>query len=140
VGALIMTHGDDDGLRVPPAVAPQQVVILPMLRDNDGDAELLGYCEALRAKLASEQVLGEPIRVLLDTRPGKAAAKRWDWVRRGAPIVVEVGPRDMEGGKVTVLRRDRLWGSDAKPDFTVLDRDVAARTIPGLLVDIQKGL
>lgn len=140
VGALIMTHGDDDGLRVPPAVAPQQVVILPMLRDNDGDAELLGYCEALRSKLASEQVLGEPIRVLLDSRPGKAAAKRWDWVRRGAPIIVEVGQRDMDNGKVTVLRRDRLWGSDAKPDFAVLDREVAARTIPGLLVDIQKGL
>src|SRR5690606_20433035 len=129
-----------DGLRVPPAVAPQQVVILPMLRDNDGDAELLGYCDALRAKLASEQVLGEPVRVLLDSRPGKAAAKRWDWVRRGAPIVVEVGPRDMENGKVTVLRRDRLWGGDAKPNFSMLDREVAARTIPGLLVDIQKGL
>ncbi len=140
VGALIMTHGDDDGLRVPPAVAPQQVVILPMLRDNDGDAELLAYCDWLRAKVSSELALGEPVRVLLDSRPGKAAAKRWDWVRRGAPIIVEVGPRDMENGKVTVLRRDRLWGADAKPNFTVLDREVAARTIPGLLVDIQQSL
>ena len=140
VGALIMTHGDDDGLRVPPAVAPQQVVIVPMLRDNDGDADLLDYCDWLRAKVSSEHVHGEPVRVLLDSRPGKAAAKRWDWVRRGAPIIVEVGPRDMENGKVTVLRRDRLWGADAKPNFTVLDREVAARTIPGLLVDIQQGL
>src|SRR5690606_436488 len=117
VGALIMTHGDDDGLRVPPAVAPQQVVILPMLRDNDGDAALLEYCEGLRAAIAAEQALGEPVRVLLDKRPGKAAAKRWDWVRRGAPVIVEVGPRDMENGKVSLLRRDELWGADAKPAF-----------------------
>jgi prolyl-tRNA synthetase len=140
VGALIMTHGDDDGLRVPPALAPQQVVILPMLREVEGDAEVVAYCDALRKKIAHEQALGEPIRVLLDARPGKAAAKRWDWVRKGAPLIIEVGPRDMEGGKVTLLRRDRLWGEGGKPHFTVLDHEVAARTVPGLLVDIQQGL
>jgi prolyl-tRNA synthetase len=140
VGALIMTHGDDDGLRVPPAIAPQQVVILPMLREVEGDAELLAYCDALRFRVAGEAALGEPIRVLLDARPGKAAAKRWDWVRKGAPLIIEVGPRDMESGKVTLLRRDRLWGEGGKPNFTVLDHEVAARTMPGLLVDIQQGL
>jgi prolyl-tRNA synthetase len=140
VGALIMTHGDDDGLRVPPALAPQQVVILPMLREAEGDAEVVAYCDALRKKIANEQALGEPIRVLLDARPGKAAAKRWDWVRKGAPLIIEVGPRDMEGGKVTLLRRDRLWGEGGKPNFTVLDHEVAARTVPGMLVDIQQGL
>jgi prolyl-tRNA synthetase len=140
VGALIMTHGDDDGLRVPPALAPQQVVILPMLREAEVDAEVVAYCDALRKKIAHEQALGEPIRVLLDARPGKAAAKRWDWVRKGAPLIIEVGPRDMEGGKVTLLRRDRLWGEGGKPNFTVLDHEVAARTVPGMLVDIQQGL
>src|SRR5690606_35481184 len=118
IGGVIMTHGDDDGLRVPPAIAPQQVVILPMLRENDGDEALLEYCERLRGALASQQALGEPVRVLLDARPGKAAAKRWDWVRKGAPVIIEVGPRDMEAGKVSLLRRDRLWGADGKPAFT----------------------
>ena len=140
IGGVIMTHGDDDGLRVPPAIAPQQVVILPMLRENEGDAALLDYCEDLRARIAAQQALGEPVRVLLDSRPGKAAAKRWDWVRKGAPVILEVGPRDMEGGKVSLLRRDRLWGADGKPEFAAPGREEAARGIGMLLADIQLGL
>ena len=140
VGAMIMAHGDDDGLRVPPALAPFQVVILPMLREDDGDAKLIAYCEELRAGLARQQALGEPIRVLLDARPGKAAAKRWDWVRRGAPVIVEVGARDMENGAVSLLRRDRLWNEGGKPDFAAPARDQALTDIPGLLAEIQGGL
>jgi prolyl-tRNA synthetase len=140
VGALIMTHGDDDGLRVPPAVAPHQVIILPMLRENEGDAAVLAYCEALRAGITAQNALGEPVRVLLDSKPGKAAAKRWDWVRKGAPVIIEVGPRDMENGKVSLLRRDALWGADGKPAFATPDRDGAAATIPGLLAEIQRNL
>jgi prolyl-tRNA synthetase len=122
VGGLIMTHGDDDGLRVPPAVAPQQVVILPMLRDNEADSNLLAYSEELRDQLAGTQALGEPIRVLLDTRPAKIAQKRWDWVRRGVPLILEIGPRDAEAGQVSVLRRHRLWREDGKPDFHAIDK------------------
>ncbi|WP_126172814.1 aminoacyl--tRNA ligase-related protein [Altericroceibacterium xinjiangense] len=140
VGGIIMTHGDDDGLRVPPAVAPFQVVILPMLRDNDGDAPLIAYCEQLRDAVAGTYALGESVRVLLDLKPGKAAAKRWDWVRKGAPVIIEVGTRDMENGKVSLLRRDRLWGEDAKPAFATPLRDEAASQIPGLLQDIQTSL
>jgi prolyl-tRNA synthetase len=140
VGAMIMAHGDDDGLRVPPALAPFQVVIVPMLREDDGDAKLIAYCDELRAALAGQQALGEPIRVLLDAKPGKAAAKRWDWVRRGAPVIVEVGPRDMDNGVVSLLRRDRLWNEAAKPDFASPSRDQAAQDIPALLGEIQQGL
>jgi prolyl-tRNA synthetase len=140
IGGVIMTHGDDDGLRVPPAIAPQQVVILPMLRENEGDAALLDYCEDLRARIAAQQALGELVRVLLDSRPGKAAAKRWDWVRKGAPVIVEVGPRDMEAGRVSLLRRDRLWGTDGKPAFAAPGREEAVRGVGVLLADIQLGL
>src|SRR5690554_2825899 len=140
IGAMIMTHGDDDGLRVPPALAPWQVVILPMLRDNDGDAALLDYCDSLRGAIAGQQVFGEPVRVLLDSKPGKAAAKRWDWVRKGAPVILEVGPRDMEADKVSLLRRDQLWGGDAKPAFQGPGREEAAQSIPSLLADIQQAL
>src|SRR5690606_23684195 len=117
--------------RVPPALAPQQVVIVPMLRENDGDGALLEYCEALRAAIAAQSALGEPVRVLLDSKPGKAAAKRWGWVRKGAPIIVEVGPRDMENGKVSLLRRDALWGADGKPAFAIPAHDATAAAIPG---------
>src|SRR6478752_7294955 len=66
VGAMIMVHGDDDGLRVPPTLAPFQVVILPMLREDEGDAALLAYCQELRAALLAQSAFGEPLRVLLD--------------------------------------------------------------------------
>jgi prolyl-tRNA synthetase len=138
---MIMAHGDDDGLRVPPRLAPWQVVILPMLRDNDEDAALIDYCEGLRATLAGQQVLGEKLRVLLDTKPGKAAAKRWDWVRKGAPVIVEVGGRDMQNGVVSMLRRDRLWDENSgKPAFETPTREGAGQTIPEILVDIQAAL
>jgi len=71
VGGVIMTHGDDDGLRVPPMIAPHQIVILPMLRDNDEDEALLAYCEELRKALVTQFALNEPLRVLLDKRPGR---------------------------------------------------------------------
>jgi prolyl-tRNA synthetase len=140
VGAMIMTHGDDDGLRVPPTLAPFQVVILPMLREDEGDAAILRYCEELRANLLAQFAFGEPLRVLLDAKPGKAAAKRWDWVRKGAPLIVEVGPRDMEAGKVAMLRRDRLWNEVAKPDFAFVSRDDFAGMAAVLLGEIQQTL
>ncbi|WP_336986483.1 aminoacyl--tRNA ligase-related protein [Altererythrobacter aquiaggeris] len=140
IGGVIMTHGDDDGLQVPPAIAPWQVVILPMLRDKPEDAALVAYCEELHAAIASQTALGEKVRVLLDKKPGKAAAKRWDWVRKGAPVIIEVGGRDMESGKVSVLRRDALWDENGKPDFASPPRDDAASSIGSLLEEIQQGL
>ncbi|WP_375291363.1 proline--tRNA ligase [Qipengyuania sp.] len=141
VGGVIMTHGDDDGLRVPPRIAPWQVVILPMLREDEGDAALIEYCDGLRAALAGQYALGEPVRVLLDTKPGKAAQKRWDWVRKGAPVIVEVGGRDMDNGVVSLLRRDALWNTDnGKPAFQTPTREVAGQTIPGILADMQAAL
>jgi prolyl-tRNA synthetase len=141
IGGVIMTHGDDDGLRVPPAIAPWQVVILPMLRDKPEDAALIAYCEELRTAVAGQSALGERVRVLLDVKPGKAAAKRWDWVRKGAPVIIEVGGRDMEGGVVSQLRRDALWDhATGKPDFTAPSRDDCAAGIGGLLESIQRSL
>lgn len=140
IGGVIMTHGDDDGLRVPPAIAPHQVVILPMLRDKPEDEALIAYCENLRAAIAGQSALGEKVRVLLDKKPGKAAAKRWDWVRKGAPIILEIGGRDMENGAVSMLRRDRLWAENGKPDFAAPTKEDAATSIPALLEEIQQAL
>ncbi len=140
IGGVIMTHGDDDGLRVPPAIAPWQVVILPMLRDQPEDAALIDYCRDLKDQLAAQMALGEPVRALLDTKPGKAAAKRWDWVRKGAPVIIEVGGRDMDNGVVSLLRRDRLWNAAAKPDFSTPPVAEASGSIGTLLADIQRSL
>ena len=141
IGGVIMTHGDDDGLRVPPQIAPHQVVILPMLRDNDEDAALLDYCEALRRQVTAQHAFGEPVRVLLDKRPGKATQKRWAWVKKGAPLILEIGGRDMEGGKVSVIRRDRLWNTDTgKVAFAVQQKDEFVGAVSGELEAIQQAL
>ncbi len=140
IGGVIMTHGDDDGLKVPPAIAPWQVVILPMLRDDEGDNALLAYCGEVRHRLAALHALGEPVRVLLDKKPGKAATKRWDWVRKGAPLILEIGARDLENGKVSLLRRDRLWNDNGKPSFVMLGADECAGEVASLLEGMQHAL
>jgi prolyl-tRNA synthetase len=140
IGAVIMTHGDDDGLRVPPAIAPWQIVIVPMLRDAPEDEALVAYCRELQASLARQVALGEPVRALLDLKPTKAANKRWGWVKKGAPIVVEVGGRDMAGGTVSVIRRDRLYREDGKLDSQAVGRDAFAKDATAMLDDIQAAL
>jgi prolyl-tRNA synthetase len=139
IGGVIMTHGDDDGLRLPPAVAPRQVVIVPMLRDKPEDARVLEFANALLASLRGSRAFDERIRVLLDTRATKSADKRWNWVRRGAPIIVEIGPRDAAGGQVTFMRRDALRDGD-KIKSHVLPRDTFVSQVPALLAEIQATL
>jgi prolyl-tRNA synthetase len=140
IGGIIMVHGDDDGLRVPPRVAPWQVVIVPMLRDAPEDAALIEYCKALQATLAKGVALGEPIRALLDLKPAKAATKRWGWVKKGAPIIVEVGGRDMAGGNVSVIRRDRLYREDGKLDSQIVAQGAFAADAAATLEAIQTNL
>ena len=140
IGGVIMTHGDDDGLRVPPAIAPQQIVILPMLRETDEDAALLAYCEELRAALAKQQALGEPMRVQHDRRPGKATQKRWAWVKKGVPLILEIGGRDAAGGQVSVVRRDRLWQDNGKVNFVAMSREDFLTSASGEIEDIQRSL
>ena len=140
IGGVIMTHGDDDGLRVPPMIAPHQIVIVPMLRDNDEDAALLAYCEALAARLREQSALGEPIRVLLDKRPVKAGPKRWSWVKKGAPLIIEIGGRDMAEGKATQIRRDALYRDDGKLASEALALDALVAGAGALLGEIQTRL
>jgi len=140
IGGLIMVHGDDDGLRVPPRVAPHQIVILPMLRETPEDDALLAYCEELRKALSRQTTLGEPVRVLLDKRPGKATQKRWAWVKKGVPIVLEIGGRDAAGGQVSMLRRDRLWNEAAKANFVGMAKDDFVAKAAAEIEDIQASL
>ncbi len=140
IGGVIMVHGDDDGLRVPPAIAPWQVVIVPMLRDQPEDAAIVEYCRSLQKELAAQSTLGEPVRALLDLKPAKAATKRWGWVKKGAPVVIEVGGRDVAGGNVSVIRRDRLYREDGKLDSAVMPRGDLVAAVAQTLADIQATL
>ena len=139
IGGVIMTHGDDDGLRLPPAIAPRQIVIVPMLRDKPEDAEVLAFAQGLATELGETLALKAPIRVLLDKKPLKSADKRWNWVRRGAPIIVEIGPRDAANGVVTFMRRDALRDGDKVASHN-LPRAEFIAAAPGLLAEIQANL
>jgi prolyl-tRNA synthetase len=139
IGGVIMTHGDDDGLRLPPAIAPRQIVVVPMLRDKPEDAEVLAFCDKLVASLSALSAFGQPLRVLLDTKKIKSAEKRWNWVRRGAPVIVEIGPRDAASGAVTYMRRDTLRDGD-KVKSSAMPLDDFVAFAPSLLTDIQATL
>ncbi len=140
IGGVIMTHGDDDGLRLPPQIAPQQIVIVPMLRDNDEDAALLDYCKAIASELRSQQAFGEPLRVLVDVKANKPATKRWGWVKKGAPILLEIGGRDMAGGNVSAIRRDQLYNAEGKLASQLLSREAFIAGASAIVHDIQDAL
>lgn len=108
LGALVMTHGDDNGMRTPPRIAPWQIAIIPVLRGDSDKASVLAYCEALQAALQSKIYAGSCLRVKIDRRDISGADKKWDWIKKGAPLVLEIGPRDVEGGKVCLVRRDQM--------------------------------
>jgi prolyl-tRNA synthetase len=139
VGGMIMVHGDDDGLRTPPAMAPRQIVIVPMLRGKPEDAELKDYCAALAAELNKLHALDAPVRAFVDTKDAKPSDKRWDWVRRGAPIICEIGPRDAANGQVTFINRNALREGE-KIKSTSLPRADFIAQASGILETIQKDL
>ena len=132
MGALVMTHGDDNGLRVPPRVAPRQVRIVPITRDDP--TAVLQAAQELQEEIAGQSWEGEPVRAEVDTRERKPADKRWEWIRKGVPVVIELGERDLEQGVVTMTRRD-------DPELTrdAVPRDGAAEAVAGVLGDIQLG-
>jgi prolyl-tRNA synthetase len=139
IGGVIMTHGDDDGLRLPPAIAPRQIVIVPMLRDKPEDAAVLAYCDSLAKDLTAQSAFGLPLRVIVDKKPLKSADKRWNWVRRGAPLIVEIGPRDAAGEQVTFMRRDALRGAEKVASHNVARADFIDGAV-ALLTEIQSAL
>ncbi len=107
IGGLIMTHSDDDGLILPPKLAPAHVVIIPITFKADDPDAVLDYCYKLRDELKAQTYDGQPIEVELDNRDIKGGDKVWSWIKKGAPIRLEVGPRDMAEDAVFMGRRDK---------------------------------
>jgi prolyl-tRNA synthetase len=111
IGTLIMAHSDDDGLILPPRVAPQQIIILPVTPKEDTRQAVIDACHALAETLRRETLHGDPLRVLVDTRDLNGGVKKWEWIKKGAPIRIEIGPRDIETRKVCLQRRDQPPGA-----------------------------
>jgi prolyl-tRNA synthetase len=107
IGTLIMTHADDDGLVLPPRIAPTHVVILPITPKEETRGPVLEAADKLAAQLRALQYSGKPIEVEVDRRDLGGGVKNWEWIKKGVPLRVELGPRDLESGKVAVSRRDQ---------------------------------
>ena len=107
IGGLIMTHSDDDGLVLPPRIAPQQIVILPIYKNDEDKQNIIDYCNALKKVLSSSYYHHQPLRVHVDNREIRGGEKTWQWVKKGVPIRLEIGIRDMENNSVFMARRDK---------------------------------
>jgi prolyl-tRNA synthetase len=133
VGGMVMTHGDDDGLVVPPRLAPTQVVIVPIYRNDDERGATETKAHEVAARLRDSGV-----RVKVDSRahlnPG---AKYYEWERKGVPLRVEIGPRDLEKGNLCIARRVFPEGEKRK---LFLAEDEAIGSIPGRLDAFQEWL
>jgi prolyl-tRNA synthetase len=108
IGAMIMTHGDDNGLCLPPRIASAHIVLLPVVHKEETKAEVLAYCHALVSELKKIAYAGQGLRVIVDERDLRGGEKFWSWVKKGIPLCVEVGPRDIAADQFPITRRDQL--------------------------------
>ena len=133
IGGLIMAHSDDDGLVLPPKIAPKQIVILPIFK-NDADREkVLDWCKKLEKELKAVTWNDRRLEVLVDK--SDLRGKNWVHIKKGVPIRLEVGPRDIANDSVFMGRRDK--GAKEKQSIT---KDEFIKSVPSILEDIQSGL
>lgn len=106
IGSLIMVHSDDDGLVLPPKAAPHQVVIIPIIHKPEDAAAITSYCNQLVEQIGQQSYAGKPVRVHLDLQDRRAGDKNWGWVKKGVPIRLEIGAKELAEGAVFMGRRD----------------------------------
>ncbi len=135
IGGVIMTHADDEGMVVPPKIAPYQVVIIPVIKNDSDEENVMSYIKGLQAELLAQKPFGEKIRIKLDKRDRKSVDKFWEWTRKGAPIILEIGPRDVAENNVMLKERIRLGTAEGK---MVLNKDEFVKTVAQRLENIQK--
>jgi prolyl-tRNA synthetase len=132
IGAIIMTHGDDQGLILPPRLAPHQVVIVPIFKTDDEKAQVLEFARAVKSELTASGV-----RSISDEREGSSPGFKFnDWEMRGVPLRIEIGPKDVAKGTVVLARRDRP-GKEGK---AFVPREGLAGAVAETLTAIQKSL
>lgn len=135
IGAMIMAHSDDDGLVLPPRVASSQVVLIPVIHKEETKQEVLSYCHSLAKELRKLYYHGHPLSVVIDEREMRGGEKVWSWVKKGIPLRVEIGPRDIAADRLPVTRRDR-----GVKEATHQSRQELIKTLLEQLDDIQNTL
>jgi prolyl-tRNA synthetase len=135
IGGLIMTHSDDDGLVLPPRLAPAHVVILPITSKPEHKEQVLEYCRKLQLELSAVRYGDRNVEVELDLRDLRGGEKNWGWVKKGIPIRLEIGPRDVTQDAVFMARRDKP--SNEKQG---VPRAQFVAQLPALLDEMQSNL
>jgi prolyl-tRNA synthetase len=135
IGGLIMTHGDDDGLVLPPRLAPSHIVIMPVIHADAEGAQVIEYCEKIAGEIRTIDYYGRKIEVEVDTREGRGGEKVWGWIKKGVPVYLEIGPRDMASDSVFIGRRDK-----GRKERYSQPRQEFIGSVVKLLDDIQDGL
>ncbi|MFT5205804.1 MAG: prolyl-tRNA synthetase [Phycisphaerales bacterium] len=135
IGGLIMTHADDDGMVIPPRLAPSHIVIIPITFKADDPDAILNYCHKLADDLGVLNYHGRNITVEIDNRDIRGGEKTWGWVKKGIPIRLEVGPRDMESDSVFMARRDK-----SPKEKQGVPRVEFIETVTDILDAMQQGL
>lgn len=135
IGTVIMAHADDDGMIVPPKIAPTHVVIMPVTPKPESRDAVLAAAKELQKQLSARPFNGGTVQVDLDQRDIGGGTKNWEWIKKGVPIRIEIGPRDLEKGSVALARRDR---SPKEKQF--LPTQEAIEQIPAILEEIQANL
>jgi prolyl-tRNA synthetase len=135
IGGLIMTHGDDDGIILPPRIAPTHIVIIPLIHKEETKNAVFTYCRELKEKLSKIEFDGAPIRVIVDERDVRSGEKVWSWVKKGVPIRVEVGPRELEENILSVVKR-----TSGPKEFEQQTEEQFFQTVSEQLAAIQSSL
>lgn len=135
IGAMVMTHSDDDGLVLPPKIASAHVVILPVLHKEETRSEVLGYCHSLAGELRHVLFDGKPLTVIVDERDMRGGDKAWSWIKKGVPVRIEVGPRDIANDAFPLMRRDKPHKESVN-----LSRGHLVAKIGEILEEIQNNL
>ena len=134
IGGVIMTHGDDDGIIMPPRAASAHVVLLPIFKKEDERQAVMAYTESLSRELKARSYHGRPVTVELDPRD-IGGARGWEWIKKGIPLRVEIGSREIKENTVFLGRRDTPHHQRVS-----LTREAFVAEIPGILDDIQNNL
>lgn len=135
IGALIMSHSDDNGLILPPKVAPIQIIIIPLVHKKENESEILDYCYKLKDKLKDLKYNNYNIRVEIDTKDKTPGEKSWGWIKKGVPIKLEIGAKEIANNAVFMARRDLSPSEKSSIGF-----DEFIANAEQLLTDIQTNL
>ncbi len=135
IGGLIMTHSDDDGLVLPPRIASAHLVIIPIVHSAETKDAVIGFCEKLAQSLRQTFYDHQPLQIIVDTRDLRGGEKNWSWIKKGIPLRLEIGPREMESGQFQLARRDK-----PHKEMTPVHVGELASRVPHLLEEIQNNL